>query len=312
MVAGFGWMEDFHLHSVDRARHIEKAPRGAGPSSRTKADAAGGRCPIATLSQASSAVHRRSHRPPCACTQQPADYSEAAARNAGGRCAFAFSAATHGDLHTGSHRYHGDQTGSGAPIIALASGGIVRGLPVHSSCTAIGFDRLVGFVHSPLLNQERLVCRTVRPRQTCVMRYTGWFYENGAKGKKFELDSSVHRAQPFEFSIGRRQVSPAGTKASLSWRSAASARRSFRQRWAMAPAAPAASSRERDADLRCRIARREGLRSRRARRPVRAACRASGLKRQLPALQKANCKRRACDTSLQNTSCKTKSGGNAS
>jgi hypothetical protein len=72
MVAGFGWMEDFHLQSVDRARHIEKAPRGAGPSSRTKADTAGGRCPIATLSQASSAVHRRSHRPPCGCTQQPA------------------------------------------------------------------------------------------------------------------------------------------------------------------------------------------------------------------------------------------------
>jgi peptidylprolyl isomerase len=38
------------------------------------------------------------------------------------------------------------------------------------------------------------------------MRYTGWLYENGAKGKKFELDSSVHRAQPFEFSIGRRHV----------------------------------------------------------------------------------------------------------
>jgi peptidylprolyl isomerase len=38
------------------------------------------------------------------------------------------------------------------------------------------------------------------------MRYTGWLYENGAKGKKFELDSSVDRAQPFEFSIGRRQV----------------------------------------------------------------------------------------------------------
>ena len=40
--------------------------------------------------------------------------------------------------------------------------------------------------------------------QTCVMHYTGWLYENGAKGKKF--DSSVDRGQPFEFKIGQRQV----------------------------------------------------------------------------------------------------------
>ncbi len=40
--------------------------------------------------------------------------------------------------------------------------------------------------------------------QTCVMHYTGWLYENGAKGKKF--DSSVDRGQPFEFKIGMHQV----------------------------------------------------------------------------------------------------------
>jgi peptidylprolyl isomerase len=40
--------------------------------------------------------------------------------------------------------------------------------------------------------------------QTCVMHYTGWLYENGAKGKKF--DSSVDRGQPFEFKIGMQQV----------------------------------------------------------------------------------------------------------
>ncbi|MDX2204044.1 MAG: FKBP-type peptidyl-prolyl cis-trans isomerase [Hyphomicrobiaceae bacterium] len=36
--------------------------------------------------------------------------------------------------------------------------------------------------------------------QTCVMHYTGWLYENGQKGAKF--DSSVDRGQPFEFKIG--------------------------------------------------------------------------------------------------------------
>ena len=43
-----------------------------------------------------------------------------------------------------------------------------------------------------------------RPGQTCVMNYTGWLYENGVKGKKF--DSSLDRNEPFEFKIGARQV----------------------------------------------------------------------------------------------------------
>ncbi len=40
--------------------------------------------------------------------------------------------------------------------------------------------------------------------QVCVMHYTGWLYEGGEKGSKF--DSSVDRGQPFEFSIGVGQV----------------------------------------------------------------------------------------------------------
>ena len=40
--------------------------------------------------------------------------------------------------------------------------------------------------------------------QTCVMHYTGWLWENGAKGKKF--DSSVDRGAPFTFPIGQGRV----------------------------------------------------------------------------------------------------------
>ncbi len=40
--------------------------------------------------------------------------------------------------------------------------------------------------------------------QTCVMNYTGWLYENGKKGAKF--DSSLDRNQPFSFPIGQHQV----------------------------------------------------------------------------------------------------------
>ena len=43
-----------------------------------------------------------------------------------------------------------------------------------------------------------------KPGQICVMHYTGWLYQNGVKGKKF--DSSVDRGEPFEFTIGQRQV----------------------------------------------------------------------------------------------------------
>jgi peptidylprolyl isomerase len=45
---------------------------------------------------------------------------------------------------------------------------------------------------------------TPKPGQICVMHYTGWLYENGKKGKKF--DSSVDRNEPFEFPIGARKV----------------------------------------------------------------------------------------------------------
>ncbi|MEQ1716220.1 MAG: FKBP-type peptidyl-prolyl cis-trans isomerase [Hyphomicrobium sp.] len=40
--------------------------------------------------------------------------------------------------------------------------------------------------------------------QTCVMHYTGWLYNDGVKGKKF--DSSLDRGQPFKFTIGVGQV----------------------------------------------------------------------------------------------------------
>lgn len=40
--------------------------------------------------------------------------------------------------------------------------------------------------------------------QTCVMHYTGWLYEDGKKGAKF--DSSVDRGRPFAFKLGVGQV----------------------------------------------------------------------------------------------------------
>lgn len=45
---------------------------------------------------------------------------------------------------------------------------------------------------------------TAQAGQTVVVNYTGWLYENGQKGQKF--DSSYDRNQPFSFVLGNGQV----------------------------------------------------------------------------------------------------------
>jgi peptidylprolyl isomerase len=47
---------------------------------------------------------------------------------------------------------------------------------------------------------------TPKTGQTVVVNYTGWLYNGGKKGKKF--DSSLDRNEPFEFAIGKGQVIP--------------------------------------------------------------------------------------------------------
>ena len=80
-------------------------------------------------------------------------------------------------------------------LFAAASTTLAIAQPGKTMTTATGLqitDSVVGTGATP------------KTGQTCVMHYTGWLYQNGVKGKKF--DSSVDRGQPFEFSIGKRQV----------------------------------------------------------------------------------------------------------
>ncbi|MGA2636782.1 FKBP-type peptidyl-prolyl cis-trans isomerase [Methylocella sp.] len=43
-----------------------------------------------------------------------------------------------------------------------------------------------------------------KPGQTVTVHYTGWLYEGGKKGAKF--DSSLDRGQPFSFTLGNGDV----------------------------------------------------------------------------------------------------------
>ena len=45
---------------------------------------------------------------------------------------------------------------------------------------------------------------TAKAGNKVSVHYTGWVSDNGAKGKKF--DSSVDRGQPFQFTLGAKQV----------------------------------------------------------------------------------------------------------
>src|SRR4029079_18871950 len=82
-------------------------------------------------------------------------------------------------------------TGTGGSVLAPAKAQSAGNVVTTASGLQI-IDTTVGTGASP------------KPGQTCVMHYTGWIYEDGKKGKKF--DSSVDRNEPFEFPIGQHRV----------------------------------------------------------------------------------------------------------
>lgn len=80
-----------------------------------------------------------------------------------------------------------------APASAQAPAAAQKESKMVKTESGLGYeDLVVGIGASPATGQ------------TCVMHYTGWLFENGAKGAKF--DSSVDRGRPFEFPIGRGRV----------------------------------------------------------------------------------------------------------
>jgi peptidylprolyl isomerase len=79
-----------------------------------------------------------------------------------------------------------------SPLISTIASAQTAGKPMTTASGLQIIDNTVGTGASP------------KSGQTCVMHYTGWLYNDGKKGKKF--DSSVDRNEPFEFPIGQGQV----------------------------------------------------------------------------------------------------------
>jgi peptidylprolyl isomerase len=84
-------------------------------------------------------------------------------------------------------------------MIAIATLAAARGAAAQTQGKTMTTDTGLKFI-------ETTVGTGASPKsgQTCVMHYTGWLSEGGAKGKKF--DSSVDRGRPFEFPLGMKRV----------------------------------------------------------------------------------------------------------
>src|SRR5262249_22411903 len=87
--------------------------------------------------------------------------------------------------------------------ITVIAGGIFASAAVQAQTAGKPMTTLSGL---QIIDSKVGTGASPKTGQTCVMHYTGWLYENGAKGKKF--DSSVDRGQPFEFPIGTHRVIP--------------------------------------------------------------------------------------------------------
>jgi peptidylprolyl isomerase len=60
--------------------------------------------------------------------------------------------------------------------------------------------------HLQIIDVKRGTGAVAKAGQSVTVHYTGWLYEHGAKGKKF--DSSVDRGTPFSFVLGAGNVIP--------------------------------------------------------------------------------------------------------
>ncbi|MEA2818242.1 MAG: hypothetical protein QOJ86_246 [Bradyrhizobium sp.] len=134
---------------------------------------------------------------------------------------------------------------------------VVADAPVHTAKAQTAGKTMTTASGLQITDSKVGTGATPKPGQTCVMHYTGWLYENGVKGKKF--DSSVDRNEPFEFPIGQRKVI-------AGWDEGVATMKVGGKRTLIIPPQLGYGARrrrrdpaQRDADVRRGIARREGV-----------------------------------------------------
>jgi peptidylprolyl isomerase len=90
-------------------------------------------------------------------------------------------------------------------VLAFAAAAIL-GITIGASIPTVALAQSKVTTPSGLQIIDTAVGTGATPKagQICVMHYTGWLYNNGVKGQKF--DSSRDRNRPFEFPVGTGKV----------------------------------------------------------------------------------------------------------
>ena len=88
-------------------------------------------------------------------------------------------------------------------IATVVVGAVAAGTPIAATAQSAG-KSMTTASGLQITDIKAGTGATPKTGQICVMQYTGWLFQNGAKGAK--LDSSVDRGQPFEFPIGTGRV----------------------------------------------------------------------------------------------------------
>ena len=91
-----------------------------------------------------------------------------------------------------------------ATIVALSLMGIVSMTSDDSASAQSAAKPVTTSSGLQMIDTKAGTGASPRSGQTVVVHYTGWLYENGKKGAKF--DSSVDRNEAFEFPIGQGRV----------------------------------------------------------------------------------------------------------
>ena len=95
-------------------------------------------------------------------------------------------------------------------MISIRLAGAAAALAIIAACTpagrAVAADTQVSEMPNGLKYTDVKVGdgATAKAGNKVSVNYTGWLYNNGAKGAKF--DSSLDRGQPFQFTLGAHQV----------------------------------------------------------------------------------------------------------